>query len=45
LPITTIFYNSFAALYSQYRLFRGKYLDKFDVTEKAVVRASGEVIS
>ncbi|MGI9028093.1 MAG: hypothetical protein ACR2FM_04630 [Candidatus Saccharimonadales bacterium] len=38
LPITTIVYNSMAALYSQTRLFRGKYLDKFDVTEKAVVK-------
>lgn len=38
LPITTIVYNSTAALYSQTRLFRGKYLDKFDVTEKAVVK-------
>lgn len=45
LPITTIVYNSMAALYSQTRLFRGKYLDKFDVTEKAVVRESGEVVS
>jgi cellulose synthase/poly-beta-1,6-N-acetylglucosamine synthase-like glycosyltransferase len=36
LPVTTIAYNSFAALYSQTRLFLGKYLDKFDVTEKAV---------
>lgn len=36
LPITTIAYNSFAALYSQTRLLRGKYLDTFDVTEKAV---------
>lgn len=36
LPITTILYNAAAALYSQTRLFFGKYLDKFDVTEKAV---------
>ena len=36
LPITTILYNATAALYSQTRLFLGKYLDKFDVTEKAV---------
>ncbi len=35
LPVTTIAYNSSAALYSQTRLFLGKYLDKFDVTEKA----------
>lgn len=36
LPITTIGYNACAALTSQTRLFLGKYLDKFDVTEKAV---------
>src|SRR3989344_6833466 len=36
LPITSILYNATAALYSQTRLFLGKYLDKFDVTEKAV---------
>ena len=36
LPVTTIGYNATAALYSQTRLFLGKYLDKFDVTEKAV---------
>jgi hypothetical protein len=37
LPVTTICYNSFAALYSQTRLMFGKYLGKFDVTEKAFV--------
>ena len=37
LPITTIVYNSFAAIYSQTRLMFGKYIGKFDVTEKAVV--------
>lgn len=36
LPVTTILYNSMAALNSQTRLLFGKYLDKFDVTEKAV---------
>ena len=36
LPLTTILYNTFAAIYSQTRLFLGLYLDKFDVTEKAV---------
>src|SRR6266702_741399 len=37
LPITTIAFNCFAALYSQTRLMLGRYIDKFDVTEKAVV--------
>lgn len=36
MPITTIAYGSFAALYSQTRLMFGWYLTKFDVTEKAV---------
>jgi hypothetical protein len=36
LPVTTILYNSAAALTSQTRLFFGKYLDRFDVTDKAV---------
>jgi cellulose synthase/poly-beta-1,6-N-acetylglucosamine synthase-like glycosyltransferase len=36
LPITTILYNTAAAIYSQTRLMFGKYLDKFDVTEKAI---------
>jgi cellulose synthase/poly-beta-1,6-N-acetylglucosamine synthase-like glycosyltransferase len=43
LPVTTLFYNSFAAYYSQTRLMFGKYMDKFDVTEKAVVTAQGVV--
>ncbi|HYH75565.1 MAG TPA: glycosyltransferase family 2 protein [Candidatus Saccharimonadales bacterium] len=42
LPLTTIIYNSFAAYYSQTRLMFGKYMDKFDVTEKAVVNERGE---
>lgn len=37
LPVTTIGYNAFAALYSQTRLMFGRYLGKFDVTEKAFV--------
>ena len=41
LPVTTIVYNSLAALYSQTRLMFGWYLDKFDVTEKAVVDEAG----
>lgn len=44
LPLTTIFYSSFAALNSQTRLIFGRYLDKFDVTEKAVKKDDGETI-
>lgn len=36
MPVTSIIYGSAAAFYSQTRLILGKYLDKFDVTEKAV---------
>lgn len=41
LPITTIVYGSAAALYSQTRLMFGKYIRKFDVTEKAVRAKDG----
>lgn len=37
MPVTSVIYGSSAAFYSQTRLLIGKYLDKFDVTEKAVV--------
>jgi hypothetical protein len=37
MPITAIGYSSFAAFYSQTRLMLGRYLDKFDVTDKATV--------
>ena len=37
MPITAVAYNALAALYSQARLATGRYLDKFDVTEKATV--------
>jgi cellulose synthase/poly-beta-1,6-N-acetylglucosamine synthase-like glycosyltransferase len=36
LPLTTIMYNAIAALNSQTRLMFGWYLDKFEVTDKAV---------
>ena len=37
LPVTTIAYNSSSALYSQTRLMLGKYIGKFDVTDKVVI--------
>jgi hypothetical protein len=37
MPITSICYGSAAAAYSQTRLALGKYLDKFDVTQKGTV--------
>ncbi len=45
LPVTTICYSAFAALVSQTRLMFGRYLGKFDVTEKAVVTDTGVVTS
>ena len=42
LPVTTIVYNSFAALYSQTRLMFGRYISKFDVTAKAVISETGD---
>ena len=35
MPFTSIIYNSFAAFNAQTHLLLGRYLDKFDVTEKA----------
>jgi hypothetical protein len=45
LPLTTVVYNSFAAFYSQTRLMFGKYMDKFDVTEKAVMHEDKKAVS
>jgi hypothetical protein len=45
LPITTICYSSFAAINSQTRLMFKRYLGKFDVTEKAVKKDSGETVT
>jgi Glycosyl transferase family group 2 len=39
MPFTAVFYSSFSALYSQGRLFLGRYLDKFDVTDKATAKS------
>ena len=36
LPVTTILYNTLAAVYSQTRLMFGRYYDNFDVTDKTV---------
>lgn len=38
LPVTTVIYSAFSGLNSQTRLIFGRYLDKFDVTDKAVVK-------
>jgi cellulose synthase/poly-beta-1,6-N-acetylglucosamine synthase-like glycosyltransferase len=35
MPVSAVGYSAGSALYSQGRLFLGKYLDKFDVTDKA----------
>lgn len=37
-PVLGIVYSSTASLYSQTRLLFGKYLDRFDVTEKSVIK-------
>jgi hypothetical protein len=39
MPVTAIAYTEAAALYAQGRLFIGRYLDKFDVTEKATYKS------
>lgn len=39
MPLTAICYGSISALNAQTHLLLGKYLDKFDVTEKAKVKA------
>lgn len=43
MPFTSIVYGSISALYSQGRLFSGRYLDKFDVTEKATRNSISEL--
>lgn len=42
MPVTSIIYGASAAINSQTRLLLGKYLDKFDITEKAVVGEDGK---
>lgn len=41
LPFTTIIYNGLSGLTAQTRLMFGRYIDKFDVTEKSVVSEEG----
>lgn len=43
MPVTSIIYGASAALNSQTRLLFGKYLERFDVTDKAVVDDKGNV--
>lgn len=39
MPVTSVVYGALAALNAQAHLLFGRYLDKFDVTEKATVKA------
>lgn len=43
MPVTAIVYSSISAFYSQARLIFGKYLDKFDVTEKVTIEQVDQV--
>jgi cellulose synthase/poly-beta-1,6-N-acetylglucosamine synthase-like glycosyltransferase len=45
LPVTSIAFGALAAFNSQTRLMFKRYLSKFDVTEKAVITASGRKVS
>ena len=42
MPVTSILYGSLAAINSQTRLLLGRYLEHFDVTDKAVVGRDGK---
>ena len=44
LPVTTILYNACAAINAQTRLMFGKYLDKFDVTDKATKTVDNKTV-
>jgi len=41
MPINAIVYSSASAYVAQWRLMTGHYMDKFDVTEKAVKKDTG----
>ena len=42
MPVTSLIYSSASAFNAQTHLLLGKYLDKFDVTEKATVKSSSD---
>ncbi len=42
MPFTSVCYSALSALYSQGRLFLGRYLDKFDVTDKATHQSKSQ---
>ena len=42
MPFTSVGFSSLASLNAQTHLATGKYLDKFDVTEKATLRSREE---
>lgn len=44
LPVTTILYNACAAINAQTRLMFGRYLDKFDVTDKATKTVDNKTV-
>ncbi len=44
MPVISIVYGSLAAINSQARLLLGRYLERFDVTDKAVVNAEGKAL-
>ena len=43
MPVTSVFYGALSSLNAQARLLFGRYLDKFDVTEKATVKEINQV--
>ena len=42
MPVTAVAYSAASALYSQGRLFTGRYMDKFDVTDKATHQSAAQ---
>ncbi len=46
MPVTSIVYSAVSAYYSQTRLLLGRYMTKFDVTDKAIMLATkdGEIV-